>query len=83
MIGLLHPVRVVSVRDVESRGRHSARRASPMPSGPPARAAVLVEPSGYLSMPVAETLRRNADPNADREAAFSDRNHLSWVAWHF
>jgi hypothetical protein len=37
--------------------------------GPPVRAAILVEPGGYLSMPLAETLWRNADPDADWENA--------------
>ena len=33
-------------------------------------------------MSPAETLRRNANPNADREASLGRRDHLAWVAWH-
>ena len=52
------------------RGRH----------GPAVRAAILVEPGGHLRMPLAETLWRNADPDADREAPLCRRDHLAWVA---
>jgi hypothetical protein len=38
------------------------------------RAAVLVEPGRDLSMPLAETLRRNGDPDADRETPIGRRN---------
>ena len=31
-------------------------------------------------MPLAETLWRNADPDADREAPLCRRDHLAWVA---
>jgi hypothetical protein len=40
-------------------------------------AAILVEPGGHLSMPLAETLRRNADPDADWERSFGLRYHLA------
>jgi hypothetical protein len=50
--------------------------------GPPVRAAVLVEPGSHLSMPVAKTLWRNADPDADGEVPFCDRDHLARVAWY-
>jgi hypothetical protein len=50
---------------------------------PPVRTAVLVEPSGDLGMPLAETAWRNSDPDANREVPFGQGDHLSWVAGHY
>jgi hypothetical protein len=33
-------------------------------------------------MSLAETLRRNANPNADRETPLGQHDHLAWVARH-
>ena len=49
---------------------------------PAVRAAVLIEPSGDVRAPLAETARRNRDPDADGEAPFGDLDHLAWVARH-
>jgi len=45
----------------------------------PSRATVLVEPGGYLSMPLAEPLRRNADPDADWETPLGQCGHLARI----
>src|SRR6516162_997728 len=43
----------------------------------------LVEPSGDLGMPLAETAWRNSNPDANREVPFGQGDHLSWVAGHY
>src|SRR6516162_11348243 len=70
------------ITEVDREGviRHAAR-----PRGrhrPAIRPAILIEPSGDLGMPLAETRWRNADPDADEKAPFGGRDHLARVAWH-
>jgi hypothetical protein len=47
---------------------------------PSVRAAVLVEPSGDLGVPRAETAGRNSDSDTHGEAPFGGRDQLAWVA---
>jgi hypothetical protein len=49
---------------------------------PTVGAAICVQPIGNLGLPLSETARRNAHPNADREEALGCGDHLSRVARH-
>ena len=49
---------------------------------PAIRAAVLVKPSGYLGIALAETAGRNTEPDTDGEAPFGGRCHGARVTWH-
>lgn len=49
---------------------------------PTVGAAICVQPIANLGLPLSETARRNAYPNADREEALGCGDHLSRVARH-
>src|SRR6266446_541616 len=49
---------------------------------PPVVTAILVEPCRDVGMPLAETARRNPEPDADRKAPLGHGDHLSRVARH-
>src|SRR5215471_11737395 len=70
------------IREIERNGiiehaAHSRRGHRPSIS-----AAILVEPCGYTLVPLAETARRNRDPDANRETQFSHRDDLARITGH-
>jgi hypothetical protein len=72
-------------RGVEEIDRHGAiQHAAHARWGdrPPVGAAILVEPCRDVGMPLAETARRNPEPDADRKALLGHGDHLSRVARH-
>src|ERR1700747_1436269 len=44
--------------------------------GPAVGAAVFVQPRGHFGIALAESIGRNTDPNADREAPFGRDDHV-------
>jgi len=64
---------LVSRRRSRSRGRHR----------PPVGATILVEPGGDLRMPLAETVWRNPDPDADGEPPLGHSDHFARIARHW
>ena len=68
------------IREID---RESVIQHAPRPRRrycPPRRAAILVEPGGYLCVALAESRWRNGDTVADGEASLGCGDHLAWVA---